>query len=226
MKNIYEILPKKYLSKASNPNYDLHQFDLPFRCVVNAPSGSGKSNWLVNFIALCCEGKGTFDDIYLICRCSDEPLYNFLKEKSKKIYILEGINKTPNLDNFDKDLNHLVIWDDLLLEKHQQQIEAYYIRARKKNVSCIYLSQKFFSVPKMIRTNCNYFVILKIGSNRDINFIMSDYALQVSKETLLNMYEYATKEKFNALIIDIDTANKEKKFRKNFTEYLNPSDYE
>ena len=34
---------KKYCSKTENPNYDLHHFDTPFRSLVVAPSGRGKS---------------------------------------------------------------------------------------------------------------------------------------------------------------------------------------
>ena len=39
---------KKYCVKGENPNYDLHNFDVPFRGLVIAPSGSGKSNFITN----------------------------------------------------------------------------------------------------------------------------------------------------------------------------------
>jgi ABC-type iron transport system FetAB ATPase subunit len=50
---------KKYCQKADNQNYNLHHFDTPFRSLVVAPSGCGKSNFITNLIALFCKWKGT-----------------------------------------------------------------------------------------------------------------------------------------------------------------------
>ena len=47
---------KKYCIQGENPNYDLHNFDVPFRALVIAPSGSGKSNFLTNLITSFCKG--------------------------------------------------------------------------------------------------------------------------------------------------------------------------
>jgi len=83
-------------------------------------------------------------------------------------------------------------------------MNEFYIRGRKKGVSVCYLSQSFFKIPKVIRTNCNYFVILKLSGKRDLNLILSEFELGVSKKELMDMYEYATKEKFNVLLIDVE----------------------
>ena len=39
------------------------------------------------------------------------------------------------------------------------------------------------------------------------------------------MYEYATKEKFNFLMINCDESNPNKKYRHNFDEYLDPNEF-
>lgn len=222
--NWYEKIPKEMLDNAENPNFKIHQLKIPFRMCVVAPSGSGKSNFLVNLIHLFSQGKGTFADITIITRNKDEPLYNFLMSKCDQIQVKEGLTNLPQLDKMDKRLNHLVCFDDLVLAKDQSAIENYYIRARKLNCSVIYLSQSYFRIPKMIRNNCSYMVILKLSGNREVNMILSEFGLGVSREQLVAMYEYATREKFSPLLIDLEQ-DPVKRFRKGFTEILLPSQY-
>lgn len=215
----------KYLSSADNPNVHLHHLDkLPFRMVVCAPSGSGKSNFVLSLIEKYSKGKGTFNSIHLICRSKCEPLYEYLEDKTNKmVKIEEGIANIPDINSFDKDLQHMVIFDDLVMEKDQSKLSEFYIRGRKKGISIVYLSQSFFKVPKTIRSNCNYFVILKLSGKRDLNLIMSEFELGIDKKELLNIYEHATKEKFNCLLIDVE-ADKQHKFRKNFDEFYDVSE--
>lgn len=222
--NMYEYLPKEFLNKSFNPNYNLHKLNLPFRAVVNAPSGSGKSNFIVNLLILFSKGEGTFNDIYLITRNKDEPLYKWLELQSPRILIKEGTENIPDLDKFDKEENHLVIFDDLVLEKNQSKIEQYYIRARKVGCSVIYLSQSYFRIPKIIRTNCSYLILLKLSGERELNLILSEGGLGISKEKLINMYKYATDQKFSPLLIDYEE-NADKRYRKGFLEILDPSNF-
>lgn len=224
--NMYNKIPKSLLDNVDNPTYELHKLKLPFRGVVVSPSGSGKTNLVVNLIALFSSGKiGTFSDITILTKNKDEPLYKFLELKSPSIIIKEGIHHLPELDKYDKSSNHLVILDDLVLAKDQSGICEYYIRCRKKNVSCLYLSQSFYKIPKLIRSNSNYLFILKIGGKRDLNLILSEMSLSTPKETLLKMYDYATKDKFNFLLVDVDESE-EKRFRHNFLEVLSVSDFQ
>ena len=139
--NMYEKIPKDLLESVENPNFYLHKLKLPFRMCIVAPSGSGKTNYLVNLISLFSAGKGTFQSITIITRNKDEPLYKWIEMKSDQIVIKEGLQNTPQLDKFDKNFNHLVVFDDLVLSKDLSMVENYYIRARKLNVSVIFISQ-------------------------------------------------------------------------------------
>ena len=102
--------------------------------------------------------------------------------------ITEGIESAPNLDEFDKKEQSLIVMDDLVLEKNQKQLEQYFIRARKLNCSLVYLSQSYFAVPKMIRMNLNYLIIKRLNTLQDLFRMMREYSLGVSEDALVDLY--------------------------------------
>jgi len=134
MENYYDKKElKKYCVKADNPNYDLHHFDTPFQSLVVAPSRSGKSNFITNLISLFCKGKGTYDSIFIFCKSRDEPLYQFLGDKSKGlIEVHEDMEKLPALNELKPSEQTLMIFDDFITDiKKFPIISEYFIRGRK-----------------------------------------------------------------------------------------------
>ena len=212
---------KKYCVKTENPNYDLHHFDTPFRSLVVAPSGSGKSNFITNLITLFCKGKGTYDNIYIFCKCKDEPLYRYLADKSKGlIEVFENLEKLPALNDLNACKQTLLIFDDMVTDiKKHPIISEYFIRGRKKGASIMFLSQSFYNTPKIIRQNVNYVVILKLGGTRDINSLLREVSIGLTKDELLHMYEEATRNKFDVMIINLEKSGNER-YRKNFLQYF------
>ena len=223
--NFYEYIPKKFLQKYDNPNYHLHNLDVPFRMCIVAPSGSGKTNFLCNLIKDFSYGKGTFQDITIVTNNKDEPLYNWLTSLNPIIRVVEGMANTPKLQDFDKNENHLVIWDDLVLNKNQDQARNYYMMARKYGCSLCYLSQSYYSTDKFIRKNSIYLVLLYMGSsNREKKAILSEWAGDIPKDLVLEIYEDATKTHMSPLIIAGGKVDLDKKFRKEFLNYYKISD--
>jgi hypothetical protein len=210
---------KKYCNKTDNPNYDLHHFETPFRSLVVAPSGSGKSIFITNLIALFCKGKGTYDNTYVFCKSMDEPLYLFLNEKSKGlIEVYEDLSKLPALNDLSPTKQTLIIFDDFITSlKTHPIINEYYIRGRKRGCSIMFLSQSYYGTPKIIRQNINYLVVLKLGGIRDINSILRECSVDLTKDHLLKMYQDATKNKFDCFIINLDKSGNES-YRRNFTD--------
>ena len=224
IQNCYDLIKKdapQLLHKADNPNKHLHNFDLPFRMVIVAPSGSGKSNLLVNMILLFCQGKGTFSKINIVTRDKSEPLYDWIASKSASIVISEGLSSLPKLDakTYDKDTNSLLVIDDLVLSKDLSAISEVYIRGRKLGISVVFISQSYFKIPTVIRQNCSYLVLLRLSGVRDARLILSELSLGVTKDQLMSLYEYATDTKFSPLIVDL-AAPKQSRFRKGFSELI------
>ena len=83
----------------------------------------------------------------------------------------------------------------------------------------MFLSQSFYNTPKIIRQNVNYVVKLKLGGTRDINSLLREVSIGLTKEQLLDMYKEATKIKFDVMIINLEKSGNER-YRKNFLQYF------
>jgi len=218
--NFYENIPKKYIEKVENPNEKMHNMKLPFRICIVAPSGSGKTNFLLNLIKIFSSGKGTFADINIITANKDEPLYNYLSGEFSQIKINEGLESTPKLDDLDKKYNHLVVWDDLVLSKNLKSVENYYMRARKQNCSVVFLSQSYYDIPKFIRKNSNYLVLLNLGgSKREQTAILNEWSTELNRDELNYIYNDAVSVDLRPLNIAGGKCEINKKYRKGFNEF-------
>ena len=220
MIDYYDIMPKKFLLQSHNPNIKTHGINVPFRMLIIGGSGAGKTQTLLNLIKVM---NGTFQNIHIITKNKDEPLYNFIEDKLGKqgLTITEGIGSAPDLDSFNKKEQSLIVMDDLVLEKNQKTLEQYFIRARKLNCSLVYISQSYFSVPKMIRQNLNYLITKRLNTLQDLFRIMREYSLGVEKNTLQNIYEDSIKDnKQDFLLVDLDAEPKDR-FRKNWDDKYN-----
>jgi hypothetical protein len=224
--NFYEVIPKKYLNTVDNPNEDIHNIKLPFRMCVVAPSGCGKTNFIVNILKVFGHGKGTFVDVFIITSNKDEPLYNYLEGEFDGIQIKEGMASTPNLDDMDKKYNHLVIWDDLVLNKNLDNVCKYYMRARKLNCSVIFLSQSYYKIDQFIRLNANYLVLFDLGgAKRSQTAILNEWSQDLDKDELRAIYNDATSQDLNPLIITGGKTPRDKKYRKSWSEYYNLDEF-
>ena len=232
MINWYEVMPKRFLNKSNNPNFDYHGLKIPSRHLLVGGSGTGKTSLLLNIIKAFSDksknkkGIGTFKNVYVFCKSDDEPIYNYMKSLSPQIHIYEGLSKLDLKKFQEKGEQNLVVFDDLVLEKDQKTIEQLYIRGRKLGggVTVFYLTQSFFLTPKVIRNNCNYMWILKLAGQREVNIIMREFALGINKETLMRIYDYATKEKLMPLMVDLE-APAEQRFRKGIFEPITIDDF-
>ena len=62
----------------------------------------------------------------------------------------------------------VMIADIMSNKKFQAIIEELLIRCRKLNISLVFITQSYFSVPKDVRLNTTLYFIMKINSNREL----------------------------------------------------------
>jgi hypothetical protein len=216
---------KKYITKYHNPHFEETQMTVPCRVGVVAPSGTGKTQWLLNYIS---KSSDTFGHIIVVYKQS-EPLYDFLRDKigSKNITFYTKLTDLPNPNDLNMGNKQvLLVFDDQVAEKNQQKIEEYYLRGRKISggVTCVYLSQNFFGIPTLIRRQFNYVIILKLSGAKDMKQIIQNYSLGLDANEIFKLYKDATKEKFHFLKIDCETRSINKTFSHNFTGFYKISD--
>jgi len=224
--NWYEKIPKKFLPKQHNPYYDIHHIKLPFRMLITGSSGSGKTQTL---LSLLHNMPKTFEKIIITTKNKDEPLYNWLEDKFEKDpnFEMREIDKDglPDLDKFDKEQNNLLVMDDLVGEKNQKPMEQFFLRARKKGCSLVYITQSYYAVPRMIRSNLTYLIIKQVSSMKNLTMIMREYDLGIDRTQLIDMYKQATEQKAGFLMIDLE-GDEGKKFRKDFDGYFDVEEME
>ena len=108
-------------------------------------------------------------------------------------------------------------------KKFQSIIKELFIRCRKLNISLIFITQSYFSVPKDVRLNSTHYLIMKINSRREFKNITINHSADIDYNDFMKIYREGTKKPFNFLTIDTTLpASNLLRFRKNlFDSYEN-----
>ena len=178
----------------------------PFRLLICGASGSGKTNVLVNLILQYL----TYDKLYVYAKDLCEAKYEFLQDLFKDFpeeTVFSETNDIVSVDFLDKSKQNLIIFDDHITQKHQNNIIDLFIRGRKKNASTVYLTQSYYGTPKNIRLQCDYIILMKSCNQREMNYILKEHAVDIKKK-----YDEAVKGRYNFFLIDL----RNNEFRKNF----------
>ena len=201
----------------------------PFRLLAIGPSGAGKTNIIINLVLKYLY----FDKLYLYVRDLQEDKYKFLIaffEKLQKQYnedndtedsIIEYSDNLSSLtiDQFDSELQNLVIFDDQITESKENQkiIDELFVRGRKSpNCSLIYQTQSYFDTPKLMRKQMNYLILLNVNNKRELKEIAKTYATSIDFHEFQKLYQECTNEPYGFMVIDYVTQKLPLKFRCKF----------
>ena len=62
---------------------------------------------------------------------------------------------------------------DIMTNKNLQAIiKELFIRCRKLNISLVFITQSYFSVPKEVRLNSTHYLIMKIHNRRELKILL------------------------------------------------------
>ena len=78
-----------------------------------------------------------------------------------------------NIDDYNSKRKVLIVFYDMVADimtnkKFQAIIKELSIRCRKLNISLVFITQYYFSVPKEVRLNSTHYLIMKIHNRREL----------------------------------------------------------
>ena len=82
-------------------------------------------------------------------------------------------------------------------KKFQAIIKELFIRCRKLNVSLVFITQSYFSVPKVVRLNSTLYMIMKINNKRELQNIAINCSADTDCKNFIKIYREYTKETYS-----------------------------
>ena len=77
-----------------------------------------------------------------------------------------------------------------------------FIRYRKINISLVFITQSYFTVPKNVRLNSTHYLIIKINNRKELQNIAINHSADTDYKDFMKIYRECTKKPFNFLAID------------------------
>ena len=191
-------------------------------------SGSGKTNLVANLVLGDkgeCIYKGkkggrryiSCDDLIVCGYHPNEPKWAFVRYMYKLIasnprapyyenirFTYISPEKIPRVDSLSPERSTVIIFEDVCLasEHIQNRISQFFIQGRHRNISPIYMSQKYHKIPLINRENSNYLVLFNSGSSyEDISKIVRRYTDDVKNASMV-INSYLRKGEF--VVFDLD----------------------
>ena len=113
-----------------------------------------------------------------------------------------------------------MIADIMTNKKFQAVINKLFIRYRKLNISLVFITESYFSVPKDIRLNTTHYLIMKINNRIKLKNIATDHSADIDYQDFKKVYRECTKEPYNFLTIDTTLpASNPSRFRKDLFDF-------
>ena len=207
--------------------------DWPFRMLIIGPSGSGKTNTLLHLINYL----HPIDKIYLYAKDIHEPKYEYLINKREQVGIknlndphafieysddMNDVLDDINNYNKNRDKKVLIVFDDMIADieyntNFKRITKELFYRARKINVSIVFITQSYFRALKDTRLNSTHYILLKIGNKKELKRIAEEKSVYLDYKDFLKLYNCCTIKSYSFMTIDTrPTASV--KFKKIFNE--------
>ena len=187
--------------------------------LIIGPSGSGKTNTLLHLI----NNLHPIDKIYLYAKDIYEPKYEYLINKREQVGIkkLNGphafieysddmndvLDDINNYNNKNRDKKVLIVFDDVITDieynkNFKRIIKELFYRARKINVSIVFITQSYFRALKDARLISPHYILTKTGNKKKLKIIAEEKSGHLDYKDSLKINNYCTRESYSFMLID------------------------
>ena len=106
-------------------------------------------------------------------------------------------------ENIDYNRNRkrkiLIVFDDMIADimtnkKFQAIIKELFIRCRKLNISLVFITQSYFSVPKDVRLNSTHYLIMKINNRKELQNIAINHSADIDYKDFVRIYRKCSRK--------------------------------
>ena len=129
-----------------------------------------------------------------------------------------------NIDDYNAKIKRkiLIVFDDVISDiminkRFQTTIQELLIRCRKLNISLVFITQSYFSVPKEVRSNSTHYLIMKIHNRRELQQTAINHSSEIDYKDFQKIYRNCTKEPYSFLTINT-TLPVNMRFTKKFSD--------
>ena len=81
-------------------------------------------------------------------------------------------------------------------------IKELFYRARKINVSIVFITQSYFRALKDVRLNSTHYILMKLGNKKELKRIAEEKSGHLDYKYFLEIYNYCTREPYSFMTID------------------------
>ena len=217
----------------------LEDHDWPFIMLIIVPSGSGKTNTLLHLI----NDLNPVDKIYLYAKDIHEPKYENLINKREQAGI-KNLNDPHAFTEYSNDMNDvlddinnynknrdkkvLIVFDDMIADieynkNFERIIKELFYRARKINVSIVFITQSYFRALKDARLNITHYILMKIGNKKELKRIAEEKSGNLDYKDFLKIHNCCTRKPYSFMTIDTRPTSSVT-FKTNFNEPIDLSE--
>ena len=111
---------------------------------------------------------------------------------------MDDVYENIDHSNPNRKRKILIVFDDMIADimankKFQSIIKELFIRCRKTNISFVFITQSYFSVPKDVRLNSTHYLIMKMNSKRELQNIAINNSVDIDYKDFIKVYRECTK---------------------------------
>jgi hypothetical protein len=109
----------------------------------------------------------------------------------------------------------LLLLDDCIMNKNQMRDYCeIFVRSRHKAVHCMFSSQNYFSIPKLLRNQCNCMVLFNGLTQSEITLLRRELSAGITKEEFMNGMVDALREQYSWVFFNFTQADTDKRYVK------------